>query len=227
MKLKITHIVVHSASIREFVLADVDGAALAVAGGGAHILIHIPGPERIWKNAYSLISPRDSHREYRIIVRRVEHSRGGSVWLHDNAAIGDVLFAETPQNLFPIPLRVHKHLLLSAGIGITPMLAYLQVLRKPFELHHCCKLEDAPTFSRLLAGTPAAVLHTSRNTLDLERLLARQGLGTHLSVCGPEAFMDAAVQGPPLRWLPTGSHQSSQKLKDSTYANAPQKAPLQ
>ena len=194
MKLEITNIVVHSASIREFVLADANGAALPVAGAGAHILVHIPGPERVWKNAYSLISPRDSHREYRIIVRRVEHSRGGSVWLHDHAAEGDVLIVETPQNLFPVPLLAHKHLLLSAGIGITPMLAYLKVLRKPFELHHCCKLEDAPAFSNLLAGTPDVVLHTSRNTLDLERLLARQGLGTHLSVCGPETFMDAVLQ---------------------------------
>ena len=30
--------------------------ALPVAGAGAHIVLEIPGPGRVWKNAYSLVS---------------------------------------------------------------------------------------------------------------------------------------------------------------------------
>ncbi len=194
MKLKITGVVPLSPTIREFLLADAEGAPLPTAGAGAHIMLRIPGPERMWKNAYSLVSSPEDHHEYKIIVRRVEHSRGGSAWLHDHAAIGDMLEAETPQNLFPIPLLAYKHLLLSAGIGITPMLAYLQVLRKPFELHHCGKLEDAGAFAGLLPTAPNVFMHTNRNALDLEYLLAHQTLGTHLSVCGPASFMDVVLQ---------------------------------
>ena len=194
MKLKISDILVLSPSIRAFTLEDAEGGVLPGASAGAHILLRIQGAERVWRNAYSLVSSPEDCRAYKIIVRRVEHSRGGSVWLHDHAAIGDVLEVEAPQNLFPVPLLAQKHLLLSAGIGITPMLAYLQVLRKPFELHHCGKLEDAQAFARLLPAAPNVILHTSRNTLDLERLLANQRLGTHLSVCGPEAFMDVVLQ---------------------------------
>ena len=210
MKLKITEIVVLSPSIRQFMLADAAGALLPAASAGAHILLRIRGSERVWRNAYSLVSSPEDRQAYKIIVRRVERSRGGSVWLHDHAAIGDILEAEVPQNLFPIPLLAQKHLMLSAGIGITPMLAYLRVLRKPFELHHCCKLEDAEAFARLLPATPNVLLHTSRNTLDLEYLLAHQRLGTHLSVCGPESFMDVVLQtAQNLGWPGTKVHKES------------------
>jgi ferredoxin-NADP reductase len=193
MKLRIKNVLLLSYDIRRLVFEAEDGAMLPTAAAGAHILLHIPGPARVWKNAYSLVSHPDDHHHYEIIVRRVKNSRGGSAWLHDHAAVGDFLEAEMPQNLFPLARLAQKHLLLSAGIGITPFLSYLQVLKKPFELHHCCKLSDAPAFEALLPNAPNVTLHTSRNSLNLEALLSRQKLGTHLYVCGPENFMDVTL----------------------------------
>jgi ferredoxin-NADP reductase len=186
---RIANILAISETMKRIVLeAD---EKLPAAAPGAHILLNIPGPGRVWKNAYSLVAAGSA---YEIIVRRVQNSRGGSAWLHDHAAIGQEIEISLPANLFPITRTAQKHLLLSAGIGITPFLAYLPVLQaqaKTFEWHHCCKLAEAPAFAPLLPG--AATLHTRRNTLDLPALLTRQKLNTHLYVCGPAEFMDVVV----------------------------------
>ncbi len=191
MKLVLTKIEVLGPSIRHFTLAPVAGV-LPVAGAGAHVVLEIPGPGRVWKNAYSIVSA-PSAASYEIIVRRVEQSRGGSAWLHDHAQIGDVIEVQAPQNLFPPSRTAAKHLLLSAGIGITPFLSYLHVPGLNFEWHHCGKAEDAAAFKVLLPQAAHVVLHTGRNTLNLAALLAAQKLNTHLSLCGPENFMDFAL----------------------------------
>jgi ferredoxin-NADP reductase len=188
MDLTISNIYVLSPTIRKFTLAG--QGVLPPAAAGSHVIIDIPGPARNWKNAYSLVSGPDNREVYEIIVRRVDKSRGGSAWLHDHAALGDKLTVSTPQNLFPISRVAGRHLLLSAGIGVTPFLSYLKVLEAPFELHHCCRLEDEPAFAALLAGVPNTTIHTSRNSLNLAALLQRQKLNTHLYICGPETFMD-------------------------------------
>jgi ferredoxin-NADP reductase len=144
----------------------------------------------VWKNAYSLISGPDERNAYEIIVRLVPQSRGGSAWLHANAKQGDVLEVEPPQNFFAPPRLAKRHLLLSAGIGITPFLAYLKVPGLVYEMHHCCKAEEAAAFRALLPAGANVTIHTGRNALNLPELLKAQPLNTHLSMCGPEEFMD-------------------------------------
>jgi len=194
MKARIANIQPLSATIKRITLAPVE-ASFPAAAAGAFTLLEIPGPGRVWKNAYSLISP-GCRSQYEIIVRRVAQSRGGSAWLHDHAMPGQVLEISEPANLFPIARIAQKHLLLSAGIGITPFLSYLPVLQShklAFEMHHCCKQSEQEVFSALLPKAANISLHASRNTLDLVRLLAAQKLNTHLYVCGPESFMDVVV----------------------------------
>jgi ferredoxin-NADP reductase len=192
VKLKIEAIGQLTSGIRKFTLAPVDGSSLPRAGAGSHVVLEIPGPNRVWKNAYSITSAADAPA-YEIMVRRVEKSRGGSAWLHDHAKVGDVLEVYPPQNLFAPQRKAKRHLLLSAGIGITPFLSYLKLPGLAYEMHHCCKPEAEAAFRALLPSGPQVTLHTSRNTLNLEALLKRQKLDTHLSVCGPESFMDVVL----------------------------------
>jgi ferredoxin-NADP reductase len=181
-------------------------------------MLKIPGPGRVWKNAYSLVAAGSA---YEIIVRRVQNSRGGSAWLHDHAEIGQNIEISPPANLFPIARTAQKHLLLSAGIGITPFLAYVPALRaqaKKFEWHHCCKPADAPAFAALLPGD--AILHTGRNALNLQALLRQQKLNTHLYVCGPPEFMDAALATARERGWP------EQKIHKESFGGATGGAPF-
>ncbi|MGE4482221.1 PDR/VanB family oxidoreductase [Acidocella sp.] len=188
MKLTISAIDSLSPGLKRFTLS---GSNLPWAGAGAHLILEIPDGERVRKNAYSLIGAPVG--AYQIIVRRVEHSRGGSRWLHDHARPGDELVGYPPQNFFSPPRSAKRHLLLSAGIGITPFLAYLQIPGLDYELHHCCKSDEADAFRALLPPGANATLHTSRAALNLHALLAKQKLDTHLSICGPESFMGIAA----------------------------------
>jgi ferredoxin-NADP reductase len=196
MKARIHEIQSVAAGIKKFWLVPEDGGQFPAASAGANILLEIPGLGRTWKNAYSLVSAPGERKHYEIIVRRVAHSRGGSTWLHDHAVRGQVIEIGMPSNLFPIAVTAKKHLLLSAGIGVTPFLSYLPVLQAAntaFELHHCCRIDEAEAFRALLPATAPIVLHTSRNTLDLSQLLAAQNLQTHLYICGPEGFIELAI----------------------------------
>jgi ferredoxin-NADP reductase len=193
---RIKEIFAVSPAIKRIVFEPGDGNLFPAAAAGAHVIVSIPGPSRIWKNAYSLVSKPGERGTYEIIVRRVAHSRGGSAWLHDHAEIGQMIDLSLPSNLFPIDWLAGKHLLLSAGIGMTPFLSYLPALAQAgaaFEWHQTCNSSEAAAFKSLLPAAAKVVLHTSRNSLNVAELLARQKLNTHLYVCGPAGFMDTVT----------------------------------
>ncbi len=212
MKARIAKIRNFATDIKSLSLTPASGVEFPAASAGAPIIREIPGAERVWKNAYSLVSP-DDRQKYEIIVRRAPHSRGGSAWLHDHAALGQVIEIGMPVNLFPMEASAKNHLLLSAGIGLTPFLSYLPVLRAAgaaFQLHHCCRISETDAFGALLPADENIILHTSRTSLDLATLLSSQKLHTHLYVCGPEAFMNVVVASArKLGWPQAKIHQES------------------
>lgn len=179
------------------------------AAPGAHILVTLRGPERVWKNAYSLVTPPEERDSYAIIVRRVDESRGGSHFLHDHLTLGDRVEIGPPASLFPIASLARRHVLIGGGIGLTPFLSFLPVLRArgaAFELHQYCTDDETEVFGRLLAEAGgSATIHGRSSRRSVADILADQPLGTHVYTCGPERLM-AAVEGAALAagW-PTGS----------------------
>ena len=172
---------------------------------GAHVIVTLNGEARNWRDAYSLVSPPGARDTWEIIVCRVADPRGGPAFLHDTAREGNAMTFDPPVNLFPIPTRARRHLLLAGGIGVTPFLAYLPALRAekiPFDLHLICCAEDAPAFRDLLC--PNCNIHPARDRIDISALLARQPLGTHVSVCGRPNFMDAVVEAARAAGYPLG-----------------------
>ena len=95
--------------------------------------------DAVYRNPYSLMSsPLDPSR-YSISVLRVAELRGGSVHMHENVEVGEVLEISDPLNLFPIAHTARKHILIAGGIGITPFMAMLAQFRNDkshFELHY-------------------------------------------------------------------------------------------
>lgn len=179
-----------SPTLRHVVLESAVGGPLPPGPPGAHVVLSLETPGGVRRNAYSLIA---SHQGYEIVVRRVERSRGGSAFLHEAISVGQVLQASLPQNLFPIPWHARRHLLIAGGIGVTPFLSYLPALSRAgrlVALHQFCRFEDGTAFADLLAPhAPLVTLH-ARMPPNPAALLAEQALGTHVSVCGPEPFMD-------------------------------------
>ncbi len=188
--------------------------AFPTGAPGAHVLVTLRGPERVWRNAYSLVTPPEERGHYAIVVRRVERSRGGSHYLHDVLRTGDRVELSAPGSLFPIASLARKHILIGGGIGITPFLSYLPVLRARgavFELHQFCAGPEAETFRGLLgADDPRVHVHGTEGRPALAPLLADQPLGTHVYTCGPEGLMRAVAEtAAGLGWPANAVHQES------------------
>jgi ferredoxin-NADP reductase len=210
--MRVREAVMLAPTLRQFVLEPSDGERCPVAAAGAHVVVHLDHGGRTLRRAYSLCGDPGARGSFRIIVRRVADSRGGSAWLHAAARPGDILRVGPPENLFPIPGLARRHVLLAAGVGVTPFLAYLPHLAAagiPARLHQICRPDEAHVFRALLADHAAsATIHPGR--ADLAPLLADQPLGTHVSVCGPEAFMAEAERAArALGYPPSKIHRES------------------
>lgn len=195
------HAIVHQAEgIASFEFRDPAGGELPPFTAGAHVEVHIrPGCVR----QYSLCNdPRERHR-YVVAVLREAGGRGGSVAMHDELRVGQVVTLGTPRNFFGLAGEARRHLLVAGGIGVTPMMAMASELEsrgQDFFLHCCTRSTERTAFAdRLgaLASAGRAALHHDGGDpargLDLRALLAEHEPGTHLYYCGPPGFMQAAA----------------------------------
>ncbi len=147
------------------------------------------------RNPYSLMGDPEDSSGYAISVRRDDAGRGGSLFLHRAVRPGMEMTISHPVNLFPLDLRARKHLVLAGGIGITPFLAMMAQasrLGQRFELHYAARSRGLGAYMADLEARYGDRVHLYLNDegtrIELERLLLRQPLGTHLYVCGPKAM---------------------------------------
>lgn len=173
----------------EFVLGAVDGRPLPSYIPGSHLAVRAGDVV----NAYSLLD--DGHRPpvYRLGIRHGAVG-GGSDWLHRYAQRGTRLRASPPRSAFAPVLSAARHLLVAAGIGITPILSHLHAARRwgrPVEL---IVGAGTPVFADELdqLAPPHTTVVTGRQALRhaVRHALARQPLGTHAYACGPPGFLD-------------------------------------
>lgn len=186
-------------TLKRFRLEAADGGWLPPSAAGSHLVLTLNGPQRAWRNAYSVVSPPGERRAYEVIVRRTQASRGGSAFLHEAVAVGHVLASAPPHNLFPLRLTGRRHVLIGGGIGVTPLIAHLSALKASgaaFEAHQIAAPAEVAIFERLLepfAG-PLVHVHAGRGAFDTEAVLARQPLGSHVYACGPAPLMAAVAE---------------------------------
>ncbi len=124
---RIEEVVQESSVIKSFVLRPVDGEAVMIHKPGQYLTFwfEIPGQPPVKRN-YSISSAADG-QTYRISVKREEHGLA-SGWLHDQAA-GTVLKVAAPAGEFFLADRPERPVvLLSGGVGLTPMVAMLEAL---------------------------------------------------------------------------------------------------
>lgn len=180
------------ADTREIVLKDEDGWDLPPFTAGAHIDIHVPG---VGVRQYSLAGDPANSGEWRIAVLRENAGRGGSRAMHEALQKGAEVLCSLPRNHFPFPEGVPVTMV-AGGIGITPFLSALPILRRArqaHELHYCVRSADRAPF---LARLPEAKLHLSDagRRLDISTLTDGLASDAHLFICGPAAMIDAAME---------------------------------
>lgn len=117
-----------SAIITSFVLRPADGRAVVRHKPGQYLTLwlDIPGHPPLKRN-YS-ISNAPNGESYRISVKREQKGLGSS-WLHDHAVPGTMLKISPPAGEFFLPAHPERPVvLLSGGVGLTPMVAMLETM---------------------------------------------------------------------------------------------------
>lgn len=197
IEVRVKRIAHEAHDIKSFELGYADDTCLPPFEPGAHIDVHVaPGVVR----QYSLCNAPGQDCSYLIAVKKEPASRGGSLGLHERVKEGDTLVIGLPRNLFALAPQAARHLLIGAGIGITPLLAMAQHLKHAgadFSLHYFGRSAEHMAFHGLLCGAgfggrvtlhpglaPDAVQET------LGRLLERRPPDAHLYLCGPGPFME-------------------------------------
>lgn len=123
--LKVIKKIKESDDVTSFELVANEATSLPNFRAGQHLPIQLALSSEASPivRTYSLSnSPTDNH--YRISVKREE--RGiGSQYLHDNIQVGDVIQAKKPNGDFLLKFPARPVVLISAGIGITPLVSML------------------------------------------------------------------------------------------------------
>jgi len=211
-----------STSVRSFVLEPVDSKPLPEFLPGQFLALKLEPPEApaALLRSYSLSAPADE-RGYRIAVKR-EAGGSASGFLHDRVVVSDELEVGAPRGDFTLDVdEPGPVVLLSAGVGVTPVLAMLGALardrsERPLSWVHGARNGSEHSFAaearELLARLPAARSNVRYSRpepddrrgidfdevgrIDLETLLA---LGVprdaDFYLCGPPAFLDDLTAG--------------------------------
>jgi ferredoxin-NADP reductase/MOSC domain-containing protein YiiM len=213
--LAVTAIKPESESVISVYLADPAGAALPAAQPGQFLTLrlHPATSEQPLLRSYSL-SGEPGTGAYRVSVKREEHG-AASQFIHDHVHTGDLLEVAAPRGTFILEPGATPVLLISAGVGATPVLAMLHSLadanagREIWWLHGARSRAEEPFAAEsqsLLAGLPRAhrqVCFSRPGPQDVEgrdyqsrgRLsgpaLKAMDLPTDADayICGPAAFM--------------------------------------
>lgn len=201
--LRVTAIRRESPSVLSIRLAADDGAPLPPALPGQYLTVRILGAgDPVPLRSYSLSGDPAAGGIYRISVKREERGLA-SRWLHAHIEPGLVIEAAAPRGDFYLTDDDRPVVLMSAGIGITPVLAMLHALaaahsaRDIWWLHTSRNRETqafATEVTSLIESLPHArqqVFYTeTRGRLD-QPAIAALGLPTDAAayLCGPTQFM--------------------------------------
>lgn len=122
----IQKIVAESTQIKSFYLSPLDKMPLDIFLPGQFLTLKIPlphTPEALIRTYTVSSKPKETY--YRITVKHEPRGKASSA-LHNHAQVGDVLQVRPPAGQFHLNIRSTKPIMMiSAGVGITPMLSML------------------------------------------------------------------------------------------------------
>jgi ferredoxin-NADP reductase/MOSC domain-containing protein YiiM len=214
-RLEVTAVDQESVDVVSLIMKSQDGQPLEMALSGQYIVLRLPRPDGrppLFRS-YSLSGPLSTEK-YRISVK-IEPQGVAGTWLHEHVRIGDSLDLSSPRGSFILKTDDRPVVLLSAGIGATPVLAMLYALalagstRQVLWLHAARDREHHPfaaEVQRLMLALPHgrsyvcysrpdvrdkmgkdfdAIGHISRSVFD-DIDVPREAV---VYLCGPNSFM--------------------------------------
>ncbi|HEY4144383.1 MOSC and FAD-binding oxidoreductase domain-containing protein [Pinirhizobacter sp.] len=229
-RMRVRSVLPESRQVRSFVFESADGSSLPPPLPGQFVVVRLKregGLPPLLRN-YSISAYLDN-KAYRISVKR--DAGEGSQYLHDHVDAGSFVELSAPRWEFTLDDDALPVVFLSAGIGITPLLAMLRSIaatstRRAVWWAHGARdgvdhtfRDEAHTLLAHLPQSRSLVLYsrpTETDALGLQydqpgrlTIAAVQAMGApkdaHFYLCGPKAFMDQ-LQADLKAWGVTDPH---------------------
>jgi ferredoxin-NADP reductase/phenylpropionate dioxygenase-like ring-hydroxylating dioxygenase large terminal subunit len=224
--LEVARVEPESDRITSFYLRRADGLPLDPWQPGQFLPIRvtIPGQEKPALRTYTL-STACNPDHYRLTIRRGEGSALVSQFLHANAKPGFRLEAMTPRGRFVLTNGNRPIVLISGGVGITPMIAMAEHVvaerKRTGTIRQVCFIHGAQngsahafrdhvralaaaheqfkvhvSYSRPGIGDTVGTTHDAVGKVSIEMLKAAVPPGDcDFYLCGPAGFMQAVYEG--------------------------------
>jgi ferredoxin-NADP reductase/MOSC domain-containing protein YiiM len=213
--LTVTAIEGESKDVLSLSLQSADGQPLQSALPGQYVVVRLQpsAGRRPLFRSYSLSGPESTER-YRVSVK-IEPNGAAGTYLHERVRIGDTLDVSAPRGSFILQSGDRPIVLVSAGIGATPVLAMLHAvaatrsIRPVWWLHSARDGEHHPFAAevrRLMLALPHGQSYVCYSRPDSDDIMTEDFNATgHLSrsvfdavgvprdaevyICGPTRFM--------------------------------------
>lgn len=232
-----------SETMRSFELVPADGNGLLPFDAGQFLTLRVPAglAQAPVVRSYTLSDAPDG-RKYRISVQR---DGVMSTWLHREATVGGTIDAISPSGAFTFDYDSRRPiLLLSAGAGITPMIAFLNALmvndmrtrhaNRVYFIHGATNgrqhafadhvrhkaskhsnLQVHVAYSQPLPEDEAGISHDSVGRVDIDLLKRLLPLDDYDAyVCGPGEFVQSTYDGLRAVHVPDG------QVRTETFGNS-------
>ncbi len=201
--------------ITSFHLVPADGRPLGPFEAGQHLPVEldIPGQSAPVDRSYSL-SGAPGHTTYRLSIKREPHGLA-SQHFHDVVEVGDLIRARSPSGDFVIPNDASPLVLVSAGVGLTPMVSMVRAALRADTSRQIWFVHGARNGSQQAMKKELSVLAKSHPNLTTEIFYSQPdqkdeigldfqvpgritvegllglgvGEGAHFMLCGPAAFL--------------------------------------
>jgi ferredoxin-NADP reductase/MOSC domain-containing protein YiiM len=219
--LRVSRIDQESLTVFSLILTSLDGRPLATPLPGQFVVLRLhPDPQAApLLRSYSLSDAPDADH-YRISIKQEEHGAASS-YLRDRIRVGDCLEVSAPRGAFTLSSSERPAVLLSAGVGVTPVLAMLHALaatgstrevwwlygarnraEHPFARECDELLRQLPRSRKYIVYSQASPSESlgddfdARGHLELDAL-TRLGVAREADfyLCGPSSFLQDLMRG--------------------------------